>query len=221
MPFIDDLTTILNLMVLVCAAVFYTGFFVLWHQRKRDYERAERHLREGGFVLGLLGGLLGFLSVWGEFTWPLPGAYNLYFFDPLILLSLLLIAFGITVWFRLPTHFVGMLGVVCGAGVIYYGLRADYVFGLQLTKSPFETLLLYVAFGSMAILAYPATLFVDWFVTGPQTPGTAPLPSDPQPAYPRMWLGLTLFFLAVVVLAGIAAVAYGFTSAWAHLESPP
>lgn len=226
MPFIDDLTTILNLMILVCATVFYTGFFALWHARKQDYDRAERHLREGGVLLGLFGVALAIIAFWGELTWPfgLSGslaAYNLYFFDPLFMMSLLLIGFALATWFRFPTHYVGMLGVVMGSGVIYYGLRADYVYGLSLTKDPFETLLLYIAFGSLAILAYPATLFVDWFVVGPQTPSAGPLPSKPQPEYPRMWLGLMLFFLLVVVLAGVAAVAYGFSSAWSHLAGPP
>lgn len=217
---LDDLTAIMNLMVLVCAAVFYTGFFVYWHARKRDYERAEQHLREGGFLMGLLGGALGVIALWGEFTWPLggaSGAYNLYFFDPLLLLAFLTVAFAVAVWFRLPTHFVGMLAVVSGAGVIYYGLRSDYIYGLQLTKEPLETLLLYLAFGAMAILAYPATMYVDWFVTSAKNPAAGPLPSGPQPAYPRMWGALNLLFLVVVALAGIAAVSYGFTIAWAHL----
>ncbi len=221
MPFVDDLTSILNLMVLICATVFYTGVFVLWHARKQDYDRAEKHLREGGFLMGLFGGILLLMSVWGQFTWPLPGAYNLYFFDPLLLLSILLIAFAVTTTFRLPTHLVGMLGVVMGSGVIYYGFRADYVYGLSLTKHPFETLLLYLAFGGMAILAFPATLYVDWFVTGPKTPANGPLASAPRPEMPRMWYGILLIFLVVVALAGIAAIAYGFSTAWAHLESPP
>ncbi len=226
MAFIDDLTSILNLMVLACVTVFYTGFFVVWHAYKRDYDRAERHLKQGGVLMGMIGGILGIITIWGELTWPFGiggglSAYNLYFFDPLLLMSFLLIAFAVSAWFKLPTHFVGMLGVVCGAGVVYYAMRADYVYGLSLTKEPTETLLLYLAFGGMAILAYPATMFVDWFVTGPQTPSTGPLPSNPQPAFPRMWMGLMILFLVVVVLAGVAALAYGFTSAWAHLAGPP
>lgn len=226
MAFIDDLTTILNLMVLIAATVFYTGFFALWHARKRDYDRAEKHLRGGAVLLGFLGGIMLIISLWGELTWPFGiagglAAYNLYFFDPLLLLSLMLVGFATLVWLRLPTHYLGMLGVVAGAGVIYYALRADYVYGLALTKEPTETLLLYLAWGGAAILSYPATMFVDWFVQGPKTPEVGPLPSKPVPDFPRMWGGLTIFFLIVVALAGVAAILYGFNAAWSHLAGPP
>jgi uncharacterized membrane protein len=226
MAFIDDLTTILNLMVLVSAVVFYTGFFVWWHARKQDYERAAKHLREGGVLMAFLGGLILIIALWGQLTWPfgLSGglaAYNLYFFDPLLLLSIMLVAFGVAAWFKLPTHYIGMLGVVIGCGVIYYALRADFVYGLALTKEPFETLLLYLAWGGAAILAYPVTLYVDWFVQEPTSPGVGPLPSGPKPDYPMMWTGWSFVFLIVVALAGVAAVAYGFTAAWSHLAGPP
>ncbi|EQD52568.1 membrane protein containing DUF981, partial [mine drainage metagenome] len=144
MTFLDDLTLILDLLVLLSATVFYTAFFVWWHSRKNDTARAQSHLKEGATIMGLLGTFLAALAFWGEFTWPLPGAYNIYFFDPLFLLSLVLIAFGIAVWYRLPTHFVGMISLVIGAGVAYYGARA-YILGL--TQDPFETLLLYLGFG--------------------------------------------------------------------------
>lgn len=226
MPFIDDLTIILNLMILVCAVVFYTGVLVWWHTRKKDRLRANSHLREGAFLLALLGGILGAIALWGEFTWPIQAAgvpalsaYNLYFFDPLLMLGLLLVAFGVTVWVRLPTHFVGMMGLVMGAGIAYYGVRAELY--LSLTKDPMETLLLYLGFGAIGILSVPATLYIDWFVTGPTEPKTMPLPSDPEPASPRLWSALLIVFLAVVVLAGIAALLYGFHTAWSHLENPP
>lgn len=218
MPFIDDLTLVEDLLVLVAAVVFYTGFFVIWHWHKKDLERAQVHLREGASVLGLLGGLLAILAIWGEFFWPLPGAYNIYFYDPLFMLAFLLLAFGWAVRARLPTHIVGMLSLVVGSGVIYYGGRA-YLLGL--TKEPFETLLLYVGFGTLAILAYPVTLFLDWGVTGPQTPGVAPLVANPVESHRRLWFAILAFFMLVAVLAGVAAIAYGFTSVWAHLGSPP
>ena len=219
MAFVDDLTLVLDLLVLIAAAVFYTAFFVWLHSRRKDLDRALTHLREGGFLLGVLGGLVGIIALWGELTWPLPGSYNLFFFDPLLMLSLLLLSFWAATWFRLPTHFVGMLGVVVGSGVIYYGARA-YILGL--TKDPLETFLMYLAFGGVAILSYPATLYVDWFVTGPKVPGVDPLPSgSPAPSYPRVWAALLGLFLIVVVLAGIAAVLYGFSTAWGHLQNPP
>jgi len=223
MAFIDDLTLILDLLILMTAAVFYTAVLVWFEFRRRDPIRAYSHLKEGAVIIGLIGLVLGFFAIWGEITWPITGfptalSYDLFFFDVLIMLSLLLVAFAITVRLRLPTHFVGMLGVITGLGVLFYGFRA---YQLGLTKDPLETLLMYMAFGAMAILSYPVTLFVDWFVVGPTTPGADPLPTEPRPKYPKMWAAFLGLFLLVVFLAGLAAVLYGISSAWAHIGAPP
>ncbi len=221
MSFIDDLTLILDLLILATVVVFYTAFTVFVQYRRKDHERAVSHLKGGASMLALLGGGIGLVALWGELTWPIPvsfGAYDLFFFDPLFMLSIILIGFGVAVYRGLPTHFVGIVAAVAGSGIIYYGTRA---YQLGLTQDPFETFLLYLAFGGVAILAYPATLFVDWFITGPVDPKTAPLPSPASPAYPWLWRTLVGLFLIAVILAGIAAVAYGFTAAWAHLASPP
>jgi uncharacterized membrane protein len=223
MAFIDDLTLVLDLLILVTTAIFYTALTVWFEISRRDYVRSYSHLREGAVIIGLLGLLLGFFGIWGEITWPINGfptatSYDLFFFDVLIMLSLLLVAFAVTIRMKLPTHFVGMLGVIIGLGVLFYGFRA---YQLGLTKDPFETLLMYMAFGAMAILSYPVTLFVDWFVVGPQVPGADPLPSQPHPSYPKVWMVLIGLFMATVFLAGLASVLYGISTAWAHIGSPP
>jgi putative membrane protein len=218
MSFVDDLGLVLDLMILVTAAIFYTGALVWLEVRRKDPVRAQSHLREGAVLLGILGALLGLIALWGEFLWPLPGAYNVLFFDPLIMLAILLVAFSLAVWFRLPTHLVGMLGVIIGLGVLFYGFRADE---LNLTKDPLETWLMYLAWGGLSIMSYPATLFIDWFVVGPSVAGADPLPSNPTPDYPKLWMGLLGLFMIAVFLAGLAAVLYGITTTWGHLGSPP
>ena len=221
MTFIDDLTLVLDLLILVTVAVFYTAFCVWVEARRKDTERAVSHLQAGAGMLGLLGVGIGIIAVWGELTWPIPpsfGGYDLFFFDALFLLAVILVGFGMLVWRGLPTHFVGIISAVAGSGIIYYGARG-YLVGL--TTEPLETLLMYLAFGGVAILAYPATLYVDWFVVGPSNAKASPLPSGPTPDYPWLWRVLIGLFLVVIVLAGIAAVTYGFTAAWAHLASPP
>ena len=70
-----------------------------------------------------------------------------------------------------------------------------------------------LAFGSVAILSYPATLFVDWFAAVPDPPDPTPMPAGATPEYPALWTGLLGLFLVVAVLAGMAAIAYGFTAA--------
>jgi putative membrane protein len=227
MTFLDDLTLVLDLLILVACITFYTGFMVWLEMRRKDRVRAQSHLREGSLIMGSLGAVMGLIALWGEFTWPLNvtiagsnvlAAYDLLFFDTLILLAVLLVSFAVAVNLRRPTHMVGMLGVVIGFGIMYYGYRA---YTLSLTEDPFETLLLFLGFGAVAVGSYPASLYVDWFVVGPTTPGVDPLPTDPTPRYPIMWNVLLGAFLLLVVLAGVAALFYGFDSAWAHLASPP
>ncbi len=221
MTFIDDLTLILDLLILVAVLVFYTAFCTWWEYRRKDADRAVSHLHAGAAILALLGVGIGLLALWGELTWPIPpsfGAYDSFFFDPLFLLSIILAGFGYLVYRGLPTHFIGILALVSGSGIIYYGARA---YQIGLTTEPLETFLMYLAFGGVGILAFPATLFLDWFVVGPTNPRAAPLPSGPVPDHPWLWRGLVGLFLLVVVIAGIAAVVYGFTVAWSHLASPP
>jgi uncharacterized membrane protein len=223
MAFIDDLSLVIDLLILLCAVIFYTGALVWFEFRRKDQVRAYSHLRAGAVLIGGLGLLIGLIAVWGELLWPIsgfPGAlsYDLFFFDVLILLALLLITFPVLIWRRLPTHFVGMLSVISGLGVLFYGFRA---YQLGLTQDKLETLLMYMAFGGMAILVYPATLFIDWFVVGPQVPGADPLPSPPTPNYPWLWRVLLGLFMLSVILAGVAAVLYGIDIVWAHLASPP
>ncbi len=227
MTFTDDLTLVLDLLILTACTVFYTGFMVWLNTSRRDLVRAQSHLREGATLLGALGGVLGVVAFWGEFTWPLSeivngtnvlASYDLFFFDALVMLAILLVSFAIAVNLRRPTHFVGMLGVVTGFGIMYYGYRA---YTLSLTLEPLETLLLYLGFGAVAVLSYPATLYLDWFVVGPTQADAAPLASEATPRYPALWNVLLGVFLLVVVLAGIAALFYGFDTAWAHLAAPP
>ncbi|HTT14651.1 MAG TPA: DUF981 family protein [Thermoplasmata archaeon] len=218
MAFVDDLTLILDLLILLTVVVFYTALCVWVEYRRKDLDRAMAHLRGGSMMMGVLGGAIGLVALWGELTWPLPGSYNLFFFDPLFMLSLILVGFALAVHRNYPTHMVGLFSAVASSGIIYYGARA-YI--LHLTLDPLETFLLYLGFGAAGIAAYPATLFVDWFIVGPKTPSASPLPSHDRPDYPWLWYVLVGGFCLLVVLAGIAAVFYGFDTAWGHLQSPP
>ena len=232
MTFVDNLSIVTDLLILVPCLVFYTGFMVWLNMRKKDLPRAQGSLREGGIMLGILGVAIGIYAFQGSLFWPLaagaPGgtnvlaSYDLFFFDVLVLLSVLLVSFGATVALRLPTHYVGMMAVVIGFGVGFYGYRG-YTMSPALTLDPLQTFLLYLAFGGMAIFSYPATLYCDWFVTGPTKAESSPLASDPTPRaqYRWMWIILIGIFLGVAVLAGIAAVWYGFDIGWAHLAAPP
>lgn len=215
---VDNLSIVVDLLIVLTVAVFYTGALVWFDYRRKDLDRAEKSLREGAWLIGLLGTITGVLAIWAEMTFPLSfgsnTVYNVFFFDPLVMLAFLAISFTALVAFRLPTHYVGFMGVIAGIGILYYGIHG---YQLGLTKEPLETLLLYIAFGAVAILLYIPTLFVDWFIVGPKVPSVQPVASGSTPEYPRMWMGLLGFFMAVVFLAGLAAILYGFSIVWSHV----
>lgn len=221
--FIDPLSLILDLMVLVAVAIFYTGALVWWHYRRGDLERARHQVRGGGLVLGGLGAILLVFGLWGSMTWPLPGSYNLLFFDAIVMLAFVLLAYGLLALGSLPVHFAGIMALVAGAGIIYYGWRA---YQLGLTNSPIEMFLLYLGFGAAGVLAFPATLFADLFVIAPYRPSVSATGTEARVEARAMsasgvWTGLIVLFLIVLVLAGISAIVFGFNVAWSHLESPP
>jgi len=227
MTFVDDLTLVLDLLILVAVSIFYTGVLVWFEMSRNDGPRARAYLRQGSIVAGLLGIFLAAFALWGEFTWPLYlnfgsgnvlASYDILFFDSLTMLSFLLIGFMIAVAMRLPTSPVGILGVVVGGGIMYYGYRG---YTLSLTLQPLETLLMFLAFGAVAIASFPVTMFVDMYVLGPEHPETSPVPTEGKMSYPMLWMAVNGLFLILVVLAGAAALAYGFNTAWGHLATPP
>jgi len=63
MGFVDDLTLVLDLLILITAAVFYTGALVWFETRRNDPVRANTHLQSGALLLGLLGGLMGLFAI--------------------------------------------------------------------------------------------------------------------------------------------------------------
>ncbi|EQD44506.1 membrane protein containing DUF981, partial [mine drainage metagenome] len=212
MSFIDNLGIELDALILVTAVVFYTAVWS-WYQGRDNRPAVLAQLRGGSWMLGALGGFLLLLGLWGEFTWPLPAAYNLLFYDPTVLIGLVLLGFYGAIRFELPTHYVGVFAFVSGWGVIYYGLRA---YQLGLTQEPFDMMGMFVAFGAMAVLALPVTLYLDRYVLDR-------LPLGPKgasaPSYPMAWNLLIGLFLLVAVVAGVASILMGFNTSGA--TSPP
>ncbi|HTW40530.1 MAG TPA: DUF981 family protein [Thermoplasmata archaeon] len=227
MTFTDDLTLVLDLLILVTVVAFYTGVMVWFEMARKDRVRAISHLKEGTFLLGCLGALLGLIALWGEFTWPLAlsiggsnvlAAYDLLFFDSLVLLAFVLVSFALAVQMKRPTHMVGLAAGIAGGAILFYGYRA---YNLSLTLDPLPTFLMFLGFGAVAIAVYPISLYIDWFVVGPSEPAAEPMPSDPTPKYPWMWRVFLGGFLLLVLLAGVAALYYGYNTAWGHLGAPP
>lgn len=71
MALVDDL--ILDLLVLISAAVFYTGFLVWLESRRKDPDRTVSLLGEGAARVGLLDGMVGASGCGGSSSCRSPG----------------------------------------------------------------------------------------------------------------------------------------------------
>ncbi len=168
MAFLDDLALIEVLLALAAALFAYGGVRVWYAIRSNDPASVRGVLRGLGVPLGAVGVLTLTIAVWGETAWPFPAAdgmagYNIFFFDPLALLGLLLVAYALVATLSLKLEYVGLLAFVSGAVTMFYGWTG-YTASPAFTKDPLETFLLYLAFGAAGLTAFPATVVVDHYL---------------------------------------------------------
>jgi uncharacterized membrane protein len=175
MAFIDDLALIEVFLILVAAVLAYSGVRVWFAMRSNEPIALRKVLRSTAVPVGLVGSATLVLALWGEMTWPFPAGmagYNIFFFDPLILLAFVLMGFAVSAYLSLKLQYVGVFAMIAGAAVVFYGW-VGYTAHPAFTKDPFDTLLLYLGFGAAGIAALPATVVVD-FYTGHTEHGKTP-----------------------------------------------
>jgi putative membrane protein len=167
MAFIDDLALVEVFLMLTAAVLAYSGIRV-WIALFRNQAAGLNKIIQGTAIpLGLVGAGTFALALWGEMTWPFPAAYgmtgyNIFFFDPLILMGFVLLAFAVSAYFSLRLSYVGVFGLVAGGVTIYYGWTG-YTANPPFTLEPLYTFLLYAGFGLAAACALPTTMIVDWY----------------------------------------------------------
>ena len=255
-PFVDDLAGIELLLFLVAVLLAYVGVQGFWAIRNDRPEDLRRALRGSAIPAGGLGVVILGLALWGEMTWPfLPSdgmsGYNIFFFDPMLLLGIVLGAYALSAYRDLPLQYVGLIALVAGAATAFYGWTG-FTATPAFTKEPFDTFLLYGAFGLSGVLALPATLLVDRYLraevlgTAPWTisvgvpravlprmnaRGAQPVVPTPSPrgptdtvatAHPPAWVQVALVaFPVAMVLASIAALWFFGTTLPGHLGHGP
>lgn len=163
------------------------------------------YLKSASIPLLLIGIYLVVQALWGQFTWPLPGSYNVLFYDPMLSFGLLLIGFFAAVRYKVRLEYVGFFGLMVGILVIAYG-QQGYMIGL--TKSPVAMLAMYILFGLSGIVSYPVALIADRF------PGHRK----------KVWVGWYVFlalFCILILLAGLLSAGAGFQAVSAHLITAP
>ncbi len=233
MVFVDDLAFSMILLVLVAATVAYTVVVELYSYSRRGPAGLGETLRESAVPMIVVGIVALALGLWGEFTWPLPGSYNILFFDVYTLFGVMVLGFGLSVYFGFRLQFMGALSLMSGCIVIAYGASGYY---LGMTSEPYAMFLLYGGWGLVAILAFPVAVISDRLTkmtaeaitvatikldearsaTGKTLTGKRSM--YPIPTY---WLVVGLVFALVLVLAMAATFAILGNTIWTHLQKAP
>jgi putative membrane protein len=203
MAFIDDLAMELFTLTLVgVVSIYMTGTAYLAY--RKGEKNIEEIMKPGVMPLGILGGIIVIMGVYGEMTWPLPGSYNILFYDPYLILGLIILMMAIALGLKQKLQYTGIIALFAGAIAIYYGANA---YMDKMTSSPIAMLGLYIAFGLTGMFTYPTTLIYDML------PGKGKVSKG--------WtVILVLFWIGLIVSAVLAAVT-AIEAVPQHLLSPP
>ncbi len=204
MAFIDDLAMELFTLALVGIVSVYMTASVYLEYRKNGAKNIEEILKPGVFPLGVLGVVILIMGFYGEMTWPLPGSYNILFYDPYMFIGMILVMMAVAIGYRQKLQYVGILAFFAGIIAIYYGANA-YID--KMTSSPIAMLGLYIAFGLTGVFTFPTTLIYDML------PGREKVSKGWTVILVLFWLGLIIS----AILAAITAI----EAVPQHLLSPP
>ena len=130
----NNISVILDLLILIGRRVLHGGSRLVQLPRK-DLNRAEKSLRAGAWLIGLWGCSSAIFAIWAEMTFPLTSfgsssVYNVFFFDPLLMLSFLAVSFAALIVFGSRPTTSGSWARSSVCAVIYYGVHA-YLLGLS------------------------------------------------------------------------------------------
>ncbi len=207
--FIDEIAYVLFAIGFVGVLTLYMTVSVFYNYRKNLKKKENIDIYgiiSGGILpLGAVGIYLFVISLWGQLTWPLPGSYNILFFDPLMSISIVLIGFAWSVRSRIKIHYVGLFSLLVGIMTIDYGITG---YMLKLTQSPLAFMGLFVTFGIVGILAFPVSLIMD------NQPGKTS-------SHPKLWFSLVALFWIFLILATALAFLIAGLSLYPHLSTPP
>jgi putative membrane protein len=204
MPYIDNLAFSLFLISFAGFLLLYTvaSMYFVYRSRKSDYEE---HLLGAMGPMAVVGSIMTVSSLWGQFTWPLPGSYNILFYDPMLAFGIVVLSFALSIKFNVRLEYSGFLGLLVGIMTLLYGWQG---YSIGLTQAPIALLGLYLCYGAAGILAYPVSMIAD------RLPG---LKKNP-------WFGwyicLVLFWLALLA-ASLVAGYIGMSAIGGHLLSTP
>ncbi len=203
MVFVDILTS--QLFVLGFAGLVISYLVLRGYMSSRRGTRNSNDLKSGVAPIALLGLYMFISGIWGQFAWPLPGSYNILFYDLYTLAGLLVISFAWSLYNDGDLRSTGVFGLLLGLVTIYYG----YVgYSLNMTQSPIALLGLYFLFGIAGVLGCPLTLLLNNMRAGIKSKG-------------GVWPALVAVFLIVLVLGSLLSIFIAGSAIPVHLATPP
>lgn len=204
MVFVDDLGYLLFALGFAGFMLLYTMSSVLltYKRRKKDFTSALMAASVPLFILGIYMFICG---LWGQSVWPLPGSYNILFYDPLISFAIILMAFGAAMKYKTKLEYVGFFGLIIGITSIFYGVHG---YLLNMTSAPLAMLGLYTAFGLAGIFSYPAAMIVDRL-------------SNLKAKVCAQWTVILALLWIFLLVASIIAIILGSSAIPMHLMTPP
>ncbi|BBL47337.1 hypothetical protein MJ1HA_1438 [Metallosphaera sedula] len=209
MAFIDDLALMLFTLPLVSVLIAYTTIQAYLGFRREGYSAIKRSLDDSIIPAGVLGVVITIMALWGEFTWTLPGSYNILFYDVYLLMGIIILSYSIAVYMEKRLQTTGIFALFVGLITIYYGVVG---YRLGLTEEPLALLGLYVAYGIAGILGYPVTVILD------RLRSQAVENKDPPIG---AWIVVFVLFWLAVIVAGILGAVIGIETIPAHLAHAP
>jgi putative membrane protein len=95
-------------------------------------------------------------GLWGSFTWPLPGSYNIVLIDPWSIFGIALLIIGVALWSGINPRHIAIPLAPLGIPVLVYSF---VIWSFRLTRTPELSGLMYFLIGLSTILS-PAILLL-------------------------------------------------------------
>ena len=207
MAFIDNLAYSLMAISFAGFMLLYTVFSIYrsYVRKKNDFSG---YLYGASIPLLLIGLYMVVTGIWGQFVWPLPGSYNILFYDPLVSFGIVLLSFSISVRLKARLDYSGFLGLMVGIMVIAYGIVG---YNLGLTSEPSALLAMYFLYGLAGILSYPMSLLM---VEGSWLTGS-------RRSIWKGWYAIIALFCIMILFASLLSAFVGISAITMHLVKAP
>ncbi|MEM0106672.1 MAG: DUF981 family protein [Candidatus Micrarchaeaceae archaeon] len=187
MPFIDSLT--IMLLSLGMSTAILAIYFLMNALGRRDTNKLYIPMLVFGLFDAISGGIM-------SFTWPLPGAYNMLFGDPLLMLGLIMIAGSYMLMKEIKVGILSVAGIFLG---LYLAVESAGIVNFKLES------------GNNLIGALG--LYVLSAVAGLISPIAILDARRNRKAY--------FFMFIILALITLVALFIGYSGIYEHLASPP